>query len=82
MVLSPQGLTGRAIDAAVVSIRQQRVGKEFLSETSDYYLAGEHTFFGTDKERLENLSWLFHKKILLSIICGRGGYGASRLFPC
>ena len=84
LVAFSQGLTGRVgLDAAVVSIDNKVVGKEFLSETSDYYpLKTEHTFLaGTDKERLENLVLAFSQENTSSIICGRGGYGASRLFP-
>ena len=84
LVAFSQGLTGRVgLDAAVVSIDNKVVGKEFLSETSDYYpLKTEHTFLaGTDKERLENLVLAFSQENTSSIICERGGYGASRLFP-
>ena len=70
------------LDAAVVSIENKEIGQAELSETSDYYpLKTEHSFLaGTDKERLENLIQAFSQENTSSIICGRGGYGASRLF--
>jgi muramoyltetrapeptide carboxypeptidase len=45
------------------------------------YLSGSFRYFsGTDRERGDDLQWMF-KQDVKAILCARGGYGSSRLIP-
>jgi len=45
------------------------------------YLSGSYRYFsGTDRERADDLQWIFSQDVR-AILCARGGYGSSRLIP-
>lgn len=45
------------------------------------YLSGSYRYFsGTDRERADDLQWMF-KQDVKAVLCARGGYGSSRLIP-
>ncbi|MHA4808568.1 S66 peptidase family protein [Flavitalea flava] len=76
-ILCPAGFMPRAKAQTCIDTLQDwgykvRIGKT-LEGTSDNY------FSGTDEERLADLQQMLNDQEVKAILCGRGGYGLSRI---
>jgi muramoyltetrapeptide carboxypeptidase len=70
-------------DSVDIFVDNKLVNKDDDVCNADFYpLQTEHSFLaGSDEQRLQTLLQAFSKESTSVIVCGRGGYGAIRLFP-
>jgi muramoyltetrapeptide carboxypeptidase len=75
-IVCPSGFMPREKAATCIDVLQQWGYKVVIGKTLGSQF---HYFSGTDAERLADLQWMVDDASVKAILCGRGGYGMSRI---